>query len=983
MPTLRNALAVACLCGCLMLPAASLDAQTTRPAIRRVLASRPTTRPTTTSAPATRPVKTDSLDDCRAACLAGHYSEAAKGFEKLLSREAMQVSAAVGMAEALAAEGQYDKAREALDRVAKPAAQRADWHVASAELLATVGQYEKALERAVAATRIDPKSAPAILIRGGVLETLGRKKEALDVYQTMDVIVATPDYRKDARTLTALGNILDRYAVLAGRKASEQAGNILHNYFQDAYQKVDAKYWPANVAAGMLLLSKHRADQAAQEFQLALRANGRCCDAFVGLGIITLAGYQFETCMAQVQRALAVNPAHTEALLLKATCLMQWRKLDEVMPVLDTLLKANPNHLDGLSLAAALYVRLREPAKAQPFIDRVKKINAAYAGLPGTIADWLSAANQYKEAEKYFQEALALAPELAGPLADLGKLYLQTGQEDKAREYLEKAHNLDDYRADVVNFLRLLKEMESFAVQETDHFILKVAKGQDMVLLDQVADYAETMYKEVCEDFNHHPLDKTMVEIFPTHPQFSTRLTGRGWIGTIGACTGRVIVLVAPSKERSMFGTFNWPAVLRHEFTHTVTLTATHNRIPRWFTEACAVWQQPDRRDYGAVQLLVMTTRQNHLYPVKELDWGFIRPSRGGGQQLAYAQAEWLMEHIIAIKGYGAILKMLEGFAAGHPQVKVLKDALGMTEAELDKSFAGWARQQIGEWGYDNQPLLKMDEAQKLVKDKPDDASSHAALAVTLYFAGRQSDAEKAARKALSLDDKNVRALAVLANILLGQKKYDQALAFAQTLDRAEPNSKTAPRVMAECHLARQEWAGAIAALEMLKTRRPLDPFSYERLASLYTQMGQVEKALPNLMELHRRTMKDPQYARRIADLYRSLDKDDEALKYYQQLAYVNPYDAGAYEAMASIHRNARRFEAAIKAIEKVCILQEKSADAWAKMAMLQYVWAKQTKDAAQLKKARESAQKSIDLDPNSQAKKILELIEAQEKTKT
>lgn len=972
MKSVRLALAVVCLLSCLSV-GPSLALAQPRPIIRHIT-THPTTRPTTQ--PATQPVKTDTLDECRAALMSGQYDAAAKGFEKLRSKETMRLAAAIGMARALAWQGQYPKALETLDAVAKEAAKQIEWHVLSAEILSETGQYEKALDRVRSALALDAKHAPAIFLHGLLLETQGKKKEALAAYQTMDEVVATPDYRKSAPTLVALGNIMDRHAVLAGRRASEQAGNILHNYFQDAYQKIDQKYWPANVAAGMFLLAKHREDQAAQEFQLALKANPRCADAIVGLGAIVLSQWQFERCIAQADQALKINPAHTQALLLKATCFMQWRKFDQVMPALEQALKVNPNHLEALSLAAAHHVRMRQDDKARPFIERVRKINAAYAGLSETIGDWLSAGHQYKQAEAYFQEAMKLAPELAGPVADLAKLYLQIGAEDKAREFLDKAHRLDDFRADIVNYIKLLKEMETFEVLETEHFIIKVARNEDRVLLDQVGEYAEKMHKEVCADFNHVPPVKTIVEIFPTHPQFSVRITGRGWIGTIGAATGTVIVMVAPNKERSQFGTFNWATVLRHEYTHTVTLSATNNNIPRWFTEACAVWQQPDRRDFDAVRKLVAATRMGQLYPIKELDWGFIRPSRGGGQQLAYAQAEWMMEYVIHAKGYKAILKMLEGFRDGHSQEKVLHDALGMSEGDLDKGFGEWAKGQVIEWGYDSDKLLNPGEAEKLVKDKPKEASSHAARAVTMFFAHNMGEAEKSARKALELDERNVQALTVLANIYLSKRQYDDALKFARNIEQIDPASRAAPRVTAECHLARRDWAPAIAALERLKTRRPLDPFSYEKLASLFTQMGQVEKALPNLMELHRRSMKDPQYARRIGDIYRSLEKDDLALEYYQQVAFINPYDSSIYEAIASIHRNAKRYKPALKAIEKVLLIEEKSADAWAKMAMMQYLAAKAAKDNALLAKARESAQKSVELDPKGQGKQILQYIQ-------
>jgi hypothetical protein len=38
--------------------------------------------------------------------------------------------------------------------------------------------------------------------------------------------------------------------------------------------------------------------------------------------------------------------------------------------------------------------------------------------------------------------------------------------------------------------------------------------------------------------------------------------------------------MVAPRKGEVTMGPFNWATVLRHEYTHTITLAATDNRIP-------------------------------------------------------------------------------------------------------------------------------------------------------------------------------------------------------------------------------------------------------------------------------------------------------------------------------------------------------------------------------------------------------------------
>jgi tetratricopeptide (TPR) repeat protein len=889
------------------------------------------------------------------------------------------VAAAIDLAQVRTARGEYAEALEALDDARETGAVSANWLLARSEALSQVGRYEEASEAASLARRLRPGDPRAILSHGRLLETLGHKDEATDAYRSVNRLDPSGPGETSAADLVTMGRILDRYAVLTGQRASRQAANILHNYFQEAYQKADPSYWPAHVAAGEFLLDKHHAKEAAREFELALKLRPHLPAAEVGLGAIHLAQWDFEGCMKRIRAALGVNPRFAEALLLKATCLMQWRKYDQVEDVLRAILETNPNHLEALSLLAALHVRNGEEDLAQESIDRVERINESYAGLPMTIGHWLTAARRFPQAERHYLEAIQLAPELAEPLTSLGRLYMQTGDEDKARRALERAHAIDDFRSDVVNYLQVLRELEGFAVKETDHFILKASPDLDSVLLSRMAPYLERAYAEVCGDFRHEPADKTIVEIFPTHAGFSRRISGRAWIGTIGASTGRVIALVAPHAGRSQFGTYNWNSVLRHEFTHTVTLSATDNRIPHWLTEACAVWEQPDRQTYDAVRALVAATRDGRLFPIRELDWGFVRPKRRGDRGLAYAQAEWALEHIIASRGYPAILQMLDAFRNGKSQKEVFEEVLAQTEARFDSAFRTWAIQQVRRWGFDPEPVPDLRAAVAEAKRHPDSADALSALARAHLLRGRFKPAESGARRALAIDPMSLKAITVLAESLAHQKRWEQAIPAAQRLERLSPEGATAPRVLAQAYIERGQWADALIALEQLKRRRPLDPYSFRELADLYRQLGRPDLALPNLIELHRRTMEDSGYARQIAEIYGAApDGSDKALTFWEEVTNINPYDSGAYRAMTEIHIIARRYEKAVQAAEDMQRAAPSSAESWTYLAIARYRLGRSTHQVATLRQAREAATQALKLDAETpKAREVIERVDA------
>ena len=938
--------------------------------------------PAPTSGPASEPVSTPrpyTPNEARGLYNKGRYRRAAGAYRGILARDGPRVATVMGLADTLAIQGQYSEALTALDRAGEGGQADALWHAARARLLAEIGKYDQALAAGRRALDIRPDCAQAILAVGRLLELTGRKGQAIATYKTVESTLTGRAYRNAPAALVAVGQILDRLSILTGRRASTQADNILHNYLQRSYLDVDDSYWPGRVAAGMFLLGKHRPKSAKAEFAAAAKQNPRSPLAAIGLAAIHMGHWELEQADKALRKGLVVNPRHPELHVARGVLFMQWRKFDQVEPALRKALAVNPNHLEALSLLAALHVRLGHGDRAAPAIERIEQIhNGPYFGMHLAVGDWLGAARQFDRAAEHLRKAAALAPELAQPWAELGLLHMRQGDEDLALTVLEKAHALDDYRADVVNYINLLKRMRRrFVVRETEHFIIKVDKIDDIVLGDLVGRYMERIHPQLCSDFNYQPTEKTLIEIFPTHEGFSLRITGKGWIGTVGASTGRVIALAAPHPKRSPeFGRFNWATVLRHEYTHTLTLGATGQRIPHWLTEALAVFQQPDRRNFQAVQALVKATRAGRLFAVRELDWGFIRPKRLGDRGLAYAQADWMAEYIIATHGYETILKMLEGFRDGMTQAEVFDKLLGTTEQGFDKAFTTWAAGQVKQWGFDLTPPPNLPKALAAAKADPDDAAAQAALARAHYATQQYDKAVEAARNALALDETNARALAALALVAERTGRDERAVQWAEKLQKVKPDSRVALCVLGRLHLKHRRIGQAVVALERLKLALRLDAWSYEQLAKIYLQLGQDQRALPNLIELNRHNLRDPRWPRQIAEIYRDLGRPEEALGFYEQVIQINPYDTTVHQTIASLQLRAGRYDEAIHYATAATQVAGDVADTWAVLARVCYFAGRARKQPTLLARAKQAGQKAVRLDPASPAAKIVEAID-------
>jgi len=341
----------------------------------------------------------------------------------------------------------------------------------------------------------------------------------------------------------------------------------------------------------------------------------------------------------------------------------------------------------------------------------------------------------------------------------------------------------------------------------------------DPMVPEYFGDYLESIYKQVCGEYRCEPPVKTYIEVFPTHDAFSVRTTGSPWIGTVGASTGRVIALVAPRKGRATMGPFNWAAVLRHEFTHTVTLAATDNRIAHWLTEGLAVVEERTPMRWEWVPMLYDAVTKKQLFTMENLTWGFVRPKRPIDRQLAYAESYWICQYIEENWGHEYVLKMLAEFKKGREQRDVFPEILGKSLSDFQTDFFAWTQKQVDSWGYDEdttdtynelkehgEELIKqrkykeaVDVWQKIVALRPVDALPHTRLA-GLYLRPEVNDSEKAIHELLELHQRSLhdnRYAKRIAQLYRDIGKTEEGTRFALESVYIDPYDSTAHELLA------------------------------------------------------------------------------------------------------------------------------------------------------------------------------------------
>jgi len=696
--------------------------------------------------------------------------------------------AALIAGQACLALGRYDQALAALT------ADDPDVQTLAANVLAAQGHYDQAIATLQQVLDRHPDLIAPRFFRGDYREKLGDIPGAKSDYQWfvtdphnyLQQWIANPQSFNNARDVTLMGRAIDRWATLAmAYQDNRQLHDVVLSMFVRAYDLIDRDYWPAHLAAAQYLLLHDDAATAAQELGNALAVNPFDVSCWALLGRIQLLQFNFDAVDNAIARIRWVDHDSIDADLLQARNLLAQRAPKPALGPLQRVLQRQPHNVEALGLLAGAYALLLQDDQTAQILHQVDQLQPSGASAYFEVAQQLGAMRQYPRAAAMYKIAVQRAPWWSAARNELGLLYTQSGDEDSARTVLEAAHSMDPFNVRTTNYLRLLDMMDHFARKESPHFIVLYDAVQDPIIPEYFSDYLESVYPSICGQYRFEPKLKTMIEVFPTHDAFSVRTTGAPWIATVGASTGRVIALVAPRKGQATMGTFNFSQVLRHEFTHTVTLGLTDNRIALWFTEGLAVQQEHSPLRWEWVPMLYDAVTHRRLLDLDSLTWAFVRPKKPSDRQLAYAESSWICQYIEQTYGHDAILRMLDQCRAGRTQDEMFQNALGKSQSQFFDDFVGWCRRQVDQWGYDSATSQKYEQLraegedlihrrqyaqavtvyEEIARLRPMDLLPHQRLA-GLYLSQEVNQGEKAAEQ-----------LDVLARVELNDNRYAKAAA--------------------------------------------------------------------------------------------------------------------------------------------------------------------------------------------------------------
>ena len=446
---------------------------------------------------------------------------------------------------------------------------------------------------------------------------------------------------------------------------------------------------------------------------------------------------------------------------------------------------------------------------------------------------------------------------------------MRMGQETEAKALLEQCFEAGETYPAVGNPLRLLESYKNFKYIKSGNVILKLHERE----VDLLQPYLEAETKRAIATYEAKyklRLDRPVqVEVYPDHEDFAVRVLGMPGMGALGVTFGHTIALDSPNSRKP--GEFHWASTEWHELSHVFTLAATNSRVPRWFTEGMAVYEETAVSPEWGDRInppVILAIREKKLLPVAQLDRGFVHPTAPEQVIISYYQAGKICTFIEGKWGYQKLLDMLQAFGKRKDTPEVIQEQLGMKPEEFDKLFLTWL--------------------------------------------------EAATRKTVEGFEQWKKGMQRIAELLKGEKN-DDVIREAPAIRDLYPEYVEAGslyEVLADAYLAKKDEKSAASELERYARVGGRNPDSLKKLATLLEAQGRPKEAIAALSRLNFIYPRDEELHRRLGTLLLAQGNAPDAIREFRAALAMKPLDqAASHYNLARAFKAANRLEEAQDAV--------------------------------------------------------------------
>ena len=419
-------------------------------------------------------------------------------------------------------------------------------------------------------------------------------------------------------------------------------------------------------AIGDLAFSKSDYELAGRTFQEALKKQPKNASLHLGTAR-AFAPSDGKMTAKHLQSALTINPNLAGAHLLLADRLVDREAYDEAEKQLAKVLEINPHNPEAWAFRS-LIAHLQSDKDT----EKTARTNALKHWKTNPVVDHLigkklSQKYRFVEGSAHQKQALVFNADFIPAQIQLAQDLLRLGLEKEGWALAEATHETDGYDVTTYNLVTLKDTLSKYTTLTNSNFVLRMDPHEAEVYGPRALRLLDKAHNTLCSKYGLKLEQPTTVEIFAKQKDFGVRTFGMpGNPGFLGVCFGCVITANSPASQ--MPSPANWESVLWHEFCHTVTLTLTKNKMPRWLSEGISVYEERQAKPAWGQRINPRYRAMilgKDLTPISKLSGSFMSPESQLHLQFAYYQSSLVVEHIIERFGTKAIASILNDLGRG------------------------------------------------------------------------------------------------------------------------------------------------------------------------------------------------------------------------------------------------------------------------------------------------------------------------------
>ena len=389
-----------------------------------------------------------------------------------------------------------------------------------------------------------------------------------------------------------------------------------------------------------------------------------------------------------LETALKNNPKHARSKLMMVDHLIDGEQYDDAEKLIKEVIEVNEWQPEAWAYRAVIAHVKNQPKEESRARTMALKHYSNNPEVDFLIGRKLSRKYRFKEGAEYQRQAMKFDEEHLGAKMQLAQDLLRLGEEEEGWELAAEVHEDDGFNIEAYNLVTLKDSTSKYVALTNENFMVRMDAKEAEIWGERALALLQKAHDELTKKYDIKLLRTTIVEIFASQNDFAVRTFGMpGNPGFLGVCFGSVITANSPSTSEG--NPNNWEAVLWHEFAHVITLSKTHNKMPRWLSEGISVYEEMQKDPTWGQRMkpnYVQFIEAGDLVPPSKLSLAFLTPKTPEHLQFAYYESYLMVDYIVREFGIKALRNILTDLGKGDWINFALERHCKPLE-ELDKEF--------------------------------------------------------------------------------------------------------------------------------------------------------------------------------------------------------------------------------------------------------------------------------------------------------